>query len=94
MDNLTDHRRIGGESVTISDCWVWAVIHYLDSPTNYREYLPQNGTRPRNIPGNDVVMLESHASLQSPKARRWSPWLVLLFILMSSWLLLRLLDVW
>lgn len=26
----------------IQDCRVWAEIYYLDSPTDYREYLPQD----------------------------------------------------
>jgi hypothetical protein len=94
MDNLADYPRIGGESVQVGDCWVWAEINYLDSPTNYREYLPQNCDCPRNIPGNDVIMLESYGSPRSSKARPWLPWLVLRFIIMISWFLPRLLDVW
>ncbi len=94
MDNPADHQRIGGESVEISDCCVWAEINYLDSPTDYREYLPQDCARPRNITGNDVIMLESSASPRSSKAGRWLPWLIFLFILMISWFLPRLLEVW
>ncbi len=95
MDNLADHQRIGGGKLRIG---VWAEIGYLDSPTDYREYLPKNGARPRNIPCNDLVVLESHASPQSSKAKQWSPWLVFLFILMISfmisWFSLCLLDLW
>jgi hypothetical protein len=94
MDNLADHQRIGGENVRIGDCYVSAEINYLDSPTDYREYLPNNCARPRNIPCNDLVVLESQASPRSSKAKHWSPWLVFLFILMISWFLFRLLDVW
>ena len=99
MDNLADHQRIGGENVRIGDCYVWAEINYLDSPTDYREYLPKNCARPRNIPCNDLVVLESHASPRSSKAKQWSPWLAFLFILslflpMISWFLFRLLDLW
>jgi hypothetical protein len=42
MDNLANHECIGGQEVHIGDCQVWAGIFYLDSPTNYREYLSQN----------------------------------------------------
>jgi hypothetical protein len=94
MDNLADHRRIGGESVQIGDCHVWAEINYLDSATDYHEYLPKNFARPRNIAGNELVMLESHAPPRSSKAKHWPPWLVLPFIFMISWFLLRFLDVW
>ena len=30
-----------GTSCHIGDCYVWAEIFYLDSPTDYREYLPE-----------------------------------------------------
>jgi hypothetical protein len=82
MDNLVDHQGICGENVRIGDCYVWAEINYLESPTDYREYLPKNCARPRNIPCNDVVMLESHVSPRSFEAKHWSSWLVFLLVLM------------
>jgi hypothetical protein len=94
MDNLADRQRIGGESVQISDCRVWAEINYLDSPTNYCECLPQHCARQSNIRGHDMVMLESYAPLRSSKARRWLPWLVVLFIIVISWFLPRFLEAW
>jgi hypothetical protein len=94
MDNLADHQRIGGESVRIGDCYVWAEINYLDSPADYREYLPKNCVRPGNIPCNDLVMLESHVSPRSSIAKHWTPWLVFLLVLMISRFLFRLLDLW
>ena len=33
----------GGNPTHLSDCYVWIEILYLDSPTNYREYLPGRG---------------------------------------------------
>ena len=30
----------GGTTVHVGDCRIWAEIFYLDSPTDYREYLP------------------------------------------------------
>ncbi len=38
------HSRRGGTPFRVGDCQIWAEIHYLDSPTDYREYLPA-GTR-------------------------------------------------
>jgi hypothetical protein len=93
MDNLADRQRIGGVSVVISDWCIWAEINYLDSPTDYREYLPQNCAAPRKIPDNGVVMLDSYAFRRSYR-RHGSLWLVLLFVLIISWPLLRILDLW
>ena len=31
-----------GTSFHVKDCYVWSEIYYLDSATDYREYLPQN----------------------------------------------------
>lgn len=33
-------KQAGGVSVHVRDCYVWAEIRYLDSSTDYREYLP------------------------------------------------------
>jgi len=33
-------QKAGGAAFYVSDCRVWAEINYLDSPTDYREYLP------------------------------------------------------
>lgn len=49
--------RIGGTSSRISDCYIWAEIHYLDSSTAYREYLPQCGPVVAR-PDNKLVMLD------------------------------------
>jgi len=34
---LNQDQHIGGKAVHIRDCYVWAEIFYLDSPTDYRE---------------------------------------------------------
>jgi len=85
MGNLADHRRMGGEGVHIGDCYVWAEIYYLDSPTNYRDYLPQDCVlEPRTVPLDDWVILES--SERSPR-RGNKPllgWMVFLSILLIS----------
>ena len=44
-------------AVHIQDCRIWAEIYYLDSPTDYREYLAQGGMQNRETPGG-LVMLE------------------------------------
>ena len=37
--------QLGGTEVHIKDCYLWAEIHYLDSPTDYRECI-----RPGHVP--------------------------------------------
>ena len=65
---LNQDRQIGGEGVHIRDCYVWAEIYYLDSPTNYREYLPQGPVTPRTVPENEVVMLDSSGEWPNPSS--------------------------
>jgi hypothetical protein len=36
------YQQIGGAEYRVGDCHVWAEIFYLDSPTDYRECLPEN----------------------------------------------------
>jgi hypothetical protein len=79
MGNLANHQRMGGKSVHIGDCYVWAEIYYLDSPTNYRDYLPQDRVpRPHTVPLDDLVMLES--SERSPSLLGWIVFLSILLI--------------
>ena len=42
MANTIQCKEIGGEGIHVRDCCVWAEIYYLDSPSVYREYLPQD----------------------------------------------------
>ena len=41
MAEPAERKQIGGEATHIGDCQVWVEIYYLDSQTDYREYLPQ-----------------------------------------------------
>lgn len=58
---IYDH--IGGQTMHVGDCQVWASIFYLDSPTDYREYLPLNGDVLLINPGEELIMLDD---LHSP----------------------------
>lgn len=40
MEKFVNKQNTGGTAFKVSDCRIWAEIHYLDSPTDYREYLP------------------------------------------------------
>jgi len=57
MSELPHGERIGGTVAHIGDCYVWAEIYYLDSPTDYRELLP-NDKRLPPPPGGGLVMLD------------------------------------
>ena len=37
-----------GEEFHVADAYIWAQIYYLDSPTDYREHLPDND-KPQGI---------------------------------------------
>lgn len=45
-------------SLHVQDCLVWAAIHYLDSPTDYREHLPQSRPQ-RCTKRDDFEMLDT-----------------------------------
>jgi hypothetical protein len=63
--------RIGGHAVHVGDCHVWAEIFYLDSPTNYREYLPHRlGMRIKPY-GEGWVMLDELRSLRNRGRLSW-----------------------
>jgi len=40
MGRFAPKRGANGTAIHVSDCRVWAEINYLDSLTDYREYLP------------------------------------------------------
>jgi hypothetical protein len=56
MDTQHHEPQIGGVPVHVNNCYIWAAIYYLDSPTDYREYLPSNRERVLR-PTEDLVML-------------------------------------
>ena len=84
MSNVNEE--IGGRLFHIKDCYVWSAIYYLDSPTDYREYLPQQGLR-RSVIGDDLVMLDSQRNFPWPRTRsaRLSA-LVMLLVLIGTFL--------
>jgi hypothetical protein len=55
-------RGVENKAVHIQDCRIWAEIYYLDSPTDYREYLVHGGMELRES-CSDLVMLEDSKHL-------------------------------
>jgi hypothetical protein len=61
MENTTRNVKTGGEDIRVHDRDVWTEIHYLDSPSDYREHLQQG----RQCDPNDD-RLSVLASLRRP----------------------------
>jgi hypothetical protein len=56
MADLIERKHLPETSFHIRDCHVWAEIYYLDSPTDYRECLPEKKST-LQARGNDLVTL-------------------------------------
>lgn len=65
MDPQRPEEQTGGLQVRVSDCYIWAAIYYLDSPSDYRECLPYSRQRIAT-PSGYLVMLGD---------KRPSPWI-------------------
>jgi len=59
MINRARGRQIGGTTVHVTDSYIWATISYLDSPTDYREFLHRD-TRRIAVPGELLQMTDEH----------------------------------
>ena len=58
--------RVGGNEFYVSDCQVWAEIWYLDSPTNYREYIEKDSSQTPNKLQPPKAELQMLDELRSP----------------------------
>jgi hypothetical protein len=59
MADLSRSKTAPPTSFHVQDCYVWSEIYYLDSPTNYREYLPP-ATRRSDF--GELTMLDASTS--------------------------------
>jgi hypothetical protein len=66
MAKIIPHKEIGGEGIHVRDCYVWTEISYLDSPSDFREYLPQH----RQWKPNDDRLVMSDSPKQSSRFAR------------------------
>lgn len=55
--NITQSERDGGREFHVADCYIWAEIYYLDSPTDYREYLPLKDVSIQSKPCSEQMVL-------------------------------------
>ncbi len=76
---------IGGRTIQIKDCYIWSEIYYLDSPTDYREYLPKHGVSPRAVPGDNLIMLDG-LSRPSKRHSSWGFSFLLVFLIICYFL--------
>lgn len=78
-------RRAETEATRVQDCYIWAEIHYLDSMTGYREYLPSHRVRPHD----DFITLDSGKNVRpQPRSRIWPDWTIPVLFLVVGGLLL------
>lgn len=61
MKSSTPKIAVGGQAFRVGDCRVWAEIYYLDSPTDYREYINADGGN-NTTKGRELVMLNDLTS--------------------------------
>jgi len=52
-----------GTTFHVGDSYIWSEIYYLDSPTDYREYLPQDGAIAPAARGELVMLGSSDPSI-------------------------------
>lgn len=81
---ISNNARLGRE-FRVGDSYIWSEIHYLDSTTDYREYLPQLVVGARKITHNDFVMLDS--CRRSSRKHTFLAFAVVVMCLVAFWLL-------
>jgi hypothetical protein len=67
MRKNTQLDAVTAESVQVGDCSVWEKVAYLDSPTDYREYLP---SAVQSQATTDLVLLDDQSVICLSK--KWS----------------------
>jgi hypothetical protein len=80
MADQTKHT--GGMVFHVTECYIWAAIFYLDSPTDYRECLAQDSSQLRSAACADGIIADFVNRRPVPKTYRW---------LVPGWTLPRLL---
>ena len=76
---INQEKQIGGEPFHVRDCYVWAEIFYLDSATDYREYLPEYSVRPPTLLQEDVALLDDSGADRGTLTALTTPVALVLF---------------
>ena len=82
MGELTNQKEVGGDAIHVRDCYVWAEIYYLDSPTDFREYLPQTRFQQLAASGNNLIMTGSRNPAQLSTGSLVPNWRAIIFFMM------------
>jgi hypothetical protein len=69
MADQSKHTR--GVPFHVGDCYIWAAIFYLDSPTDYRECLARDSAQLRSLACADLIMLDSVKQRPISRTKRW-----------------------
>ena len=88
MVNPTERKQVGEEAVHIRDCRVRAEIYYLDSSTDYREYLPGNRDRLPTRSYDDLIRSDFSIPWLGSDPKRVFGWVAPAFLLLVAWLFL------
>jgi hypothetical protein len=81
MADRIQFKEIAAQGIHVRDCCVRAEIHYLDSPSDYREYLPQDQYW---TPVDDrLVMLHSRGDCVSATRDRWGLVAAIFFLIVG-----------
>ncbi len=62
----SERNRCNSGEFHVGDAYIWATIHYLDSATNYREYLVES--QPTDYDESPLVMLDDTPILGRARA--------------------------
>ena len=84
------HKDIGGQSIHIGDCQVWAAIYYLDSPTDYREFLPAKTSAPHLSTQWDFNMPSTPGRSCGSDVQPSCTWIIPILLLLTAALVLYL----
>ena len=78
------HERVGGQAIHVGNCEIWAGIFYLDSPTDYREFLAERpGVSSRSC-YEGPAFLRKVRSQRSLKNLAWLLPILLLLVLLYT----------
>ena len=88
INSPMEHKEIGGQSIHIGDCQVWAAIYYLDSPTDYREFLPAKSSGPQLRSQHNINRPSSPSRLCNSNALPPCTWIIVIPPLLIATVLL------
>jgi hypothetical protein len=62
---------IGGQAFHVGDCHLWAEIQYLESPTDYREYILPDRSQENRVCETGLLMLSDMTQFPWANGRKF-----------------------